>query len=337
MVRREEEERLKLAVSESRCAFPAGVSPAPVSAGAPGSRPRAEEETLPAQAGRQKPLRREQERGPQHKVKPAASSESQWRSRADHFTAKATSDAQETGAESATGPSGVRGAARVQGNERNTGDPSAQPESGQGGSYKPKVKSSAEQRESEGTEVPGMAVTKNAAGGKGPWGGQADGGGKREGMVGGGRPNNPDGRKPIDKVRRLQRRLWVAAKRQPGRRFHALYDRIWRSDVLREAWRRVKRNKGAAGVDALTIAAVEEQGLERFLTELQTELREGEYRPQAVLRRYIPKADGRKRPLGIPTVRDRVVQAAAKVVLEPIFEADFRDTSQIWSGRRLCR
>ena len=179
-----------------------------------------------------------------------------------------------------------------------------------------------------------MAVTKNAAGGKGPWGGQADGGGKREGMVGGGRPNNPDGRKPIDKVRRLQRRLWVAAKRQPGRRFHALYDRIWRSDVLREAWRRVKRNKGAAGVDALTIAAVEEQGLERFLTELQTELREGEYRPQAVLRRYIPKADGRKRPLGIPTVRDRVVQAAAKVVLEPIFEADFRDTSHGFRPRR---
>lgn len=179
-----------------------------------------------------------------------------------------------------------------------------------------------------------MAVTNNAVGGKGPCGGQAGGGGKREGMVGRSRPNNPDGRKPIDKVRRLQRRLWVAAKQQPGRRFHALYDRIWRSDVLQEAWRRVKRNKGAAGVDSLTIAAVEEQGLERFLTELQTVLREGEYRPQAVLRRYIPKADGRKRPLGIPTVRDRVVQAAAKVVLEPIFEADFRDSSHGFRPRR---
>jgi group II intron reverse transcriptase/maturase len=140
-------------------------------------------------------------------------------------------------------------------------------------------------------------------------------------------PNNPGGRKPVDKVRRLQRRLWAAAKRQPGRRFHALYDRIWRDDVLREAWRRVKRNKGAAGVDSETIVAVGEYGVERFLTELQAVLREGEYRPQTVLRRYIPKADGRKRPLGIPTVRDRVVQAAAKLVLEPIFEADFKDCS----------
>jgi RNA-directed DNA polymerase len=190
------------------------------------------------------------------------------------------------------------------------------------------------QRESEGIEVLRMTVKNNAVGGKGPCGGRAGGGGKREGMVGKSRPNNPDGRKPVDKVRRLQQRLWAAAKRQPGRRFHALFDRIWRSDVLQEAWRRVKRNKGAAGVDALTIAAIEEQGLERFLTELQSVLRAGEYRPQAVLRRYIPKADGRKRPLGIPTVRDRVVQAAAKLVLEPIFEADFRDSSHGFRPRR---
>jgi retron-type reverse transcriptase len=88
-------------------------------------------------------------------------------------------------------------------------------------------------------------------------------------------------------------------------------------------WRRVKRNRGSAGVDAQTIAEVERLGVEKLLRELQTELRAGEYRPKAVLRRYIPKADGRKRPLGIPTVRDRVVQAAARIVLEPIFEADF--------------
>jgi group II intron reverse transcriptase/maturase len=124
-------------------------------------------------------------------------------------------------------------------------------------------------------------------------------------------------------VRQLQRRLYVAAKRQPGRRFHALYDRIYRRDVLREAWKRVRRNKGAAGIDAQTLVDVEQYGVERFLEELGEVLRAGSYRPSAVRRRYIPKADGRKRPLGIPTVRDRVVQMEAKLVLEPIFETDF--------------
>ena len=141
------------------------------------------------------------------------------------------------------------------------------------------------------------------------------------------RSNSPQGQRPVDKVRQLQRRLCAAAKRSPERRFHALYDRIFRSDVLREAWKRVKRNKGAAGVDRQSIAEVERLGVERFLEALQSELREGTYRPRAVLRRYIPKADGRKRPLGIPTIRDRVVQMAAKLVLEPIFEADFRSDS----------
>ena len=143
--------------------------------------------------------------------------------------------------------------------------------------------------------------------------------------------NNPLGRKPVDNVRTLQRRLWVAAKRRPERRFHALMDRIWRDDILQEAWRRVKRNRGSAGVDAQTIAEVEQLGVQDFLKELQTELQAGEYRPKAVLRRYIPKADGRKRPLGIPTVRDRVVQAAARIVIEPIFEADFCESS--WGFR----
>jgi len=126
----------------------------------------------------------------------------------------------------------------------------------------------------------------------------------------------------------------VAAKRSPGRRFHALYDRIHRSDVLWEAWRRVRRNKGSAGVDAQTLAEVESYGVDRFVEEIGTELRAMRYRPRAVLRRYIPKADGKKRPLGIPTVRDRVVQMAATLVLEPIFEADFLPCSYGFRPKR---
>jgi len=141
------------------------------------------------------------------------------------------------------------------------------------------------------------------------------------------RPNSPGGRRPVDNVRRLQDRLRDVAKQQPGRKFHALYDRICRSDVLHEAWNQVRRNQGAAGVDAQTIAAIEQSGVESFLEAIRTELCEYEYRPQAVLRRYIPKADGKQRPLGIPTVRDRVVQAAAKLILEPIFEVGFKDCS----------
>jgi group II intron reverse transcriptase/maturase len=202
--------------------------------------------------------------------------------------------------------------------------------SGRGDSYKPKVKSSAAERESEGIEVPEKGA--KAPGGKGPCGGRAVDGGKREGMVG--RPKDPDPRKRDDKVRQLQRRLWMAAKRSSERRFHALYDRIYRSDVLWEAWRRVKRNRGAAGVDRQTLAAVEEFGVERLIGELHDELREGQYRPRAVKRQYILKADGRQRPLGIPTVRDRVVQAAAKLVLEPIFEADFKPCSYGFRPKR---
>jgi group II intron reverse transcriptase/maturase len=147
-------------------------------------------------------------------------------------------------------------------------------------------------------------------------------------------PNHPGGREPADKVRQLQRRLWSAAKRHPGRRFHALYDRIYRRDVLWGAWSRVRRNRGAAGVDAVTLAEIEQHGVERFLEELGEVLRAGEYRPAAVLRRYIPKADGRRRPLGIPTVRDRVAQMAAKLVLEPLFEADFCASSYGFRPRR---
>src|SRR5271166_1528050 len=134
--------------------------------------------------------------------------------------------------------------------------------------------------------------------------------------------NNPD-----EKVRQLQRRLWVCAKTSKTRRFHALYDRIYRSDVLWEAWRRVRSNRGAAGVDGITLEDIEEQGVTQFLEGIQADLKAGRYRPQPVKRRYIPKGDGKQRPLGIPTVRDRVVQTAAKIVIEPIFEADFQSSS----------
>lgn len=132
---------------------------------------------------------------------------------------------------------------------------------------------------------------------------------------------------PNEKVRRLQIQLWVCARQSRTRRFHALYDRIYRSDVLWEAWRRVRGNGGAAGVDRETIQAIEQRGAEEFVREIQAALQAGEYRPSPVKRRWIPKADGKQRPLGIPTVRDRVVQMAAKLVIEPIFEADFQKFS----------
>jgi len=146
--------------------------------------------------------------------------------------------------------------------------------------------------------------------------------------------NHPTGHPSRDKVRQLQRRLWVAAKRSPERRFHALMDRIWRADVLQEAWRRVKKNRGTAGVDHETLADVEQYGVEPMLHELGAALRAGTYRPQPVLRRYIPKADGRRRALGIPAVRDRVAQMAATLVLSPVFEADFRASSYGFRPRR---
>jgi RNA-directed DNA polymerase len=177
-------------------------------------------------------------------------------------------------------------------------------------------------------------VTNNAAGGKGPCGGRVVEAGKREGMASETGPNDPGGLGPRDKVRELQRRLWGAAKRAPGRRFHALYDHIWREDILREAWKRVRRNRGVAGVDGQSIRDVEQQGVEGFLESLRLELQAGKYRPAVVKRRYIPKSDGRERPLGIPTVRDRVVQMAVKLLMEPVFEADFLPCSYGFRPKR---
>jgi group II intron reverse transcriptase/maturase len=138
-----------------------------------------------------------------------------------------------------------------------------------------------------------------------------------------------------DKVRELQVKLYLAAKRSPGRRFHALWDRIHRRDVLERAWQRVRANRGSAGVDRITITEIEERGVDAFLDELRAELSEQRYRPVPVRRVQIPKP-GRSemRPLGIPAVKDRVVQAAAKIVLEPIFEADFRGCSFGFRPRR---
>lgn len=115
---------------------------------------------------------------------------------------------------------------------------------------------------------------------------------------------------PTDKARELQRALYRAAKRSATRRFHALYDKVFREDILRKAWELVKANRGAAGVDRQTIQAIEDAGVEAFLQALRGELGEGRYRPQPVRRVYIPKPGGRQRPLGIPAVRDRVVQMA---------------------------
>ena len=127
-----------------------------------------------------------------------------------------------------------------------------------------------------------------------------------------------------DPVRALQHALYRAAKADPGRRFHALYDKVSRSDVLWRAWVKVRTNNGAPGIDKTTLAAVEEYGVTRLLDELASELREGRYRPMPARRVYIPKpGSDERRPLSIPAVRDRIVQAAAKIVLEPVFEADF--------------
>jgi RNA-directed DNA polymerase len=126
-----------------------------------------------------------------------------------------------------------------------------------------------------------------------------------------------------DKIRTLQRKLYCKAKAEPAFRFYLLYDKICREDILNHAYRLARANAGAPGVDRVTFAQIEAEGQDAWLASLREELASKTYRPAPVRRVMIPKPGGGERPLGIPTIRDRVVQTAAKLVLEPIFEADF--------------
>lgn len=128
-----------------------------------------------------------------------------------------------------------------------------------------------------------------------------------------------------EKIRILQRKLYEKAKKEPEYRFYSLYDKVYRRDILEQAYKLAKANKGAAGVDGKSFEDIESKGLESWIRALQEDLQTKRYRPEVVRRVWIPKVDGGLRPLGIPTIRDRVVQTAAMLVTEPIFEADFSD------------
>ena len=142
---------------------------------------------------------------------------------------------------------------------------------------------------------------------------------------------------PLEKVRVLQRKLYRAAKAQPQRKFGVLFDKVCSLEVIWVAWEQVRRNRGAGGVDGETIESIEAKGVEKFLLEVQEELLKQTYRPPPVRRVLIPKPDGRQRPLGIPGVKDRVAQAAVKLVIEPLFEASFREGSYGFRPKRSAK
>jgi RNA-directed DNA polymerase len=137
-----------------------------------------------------------------------------------------------------------------------------------------------------------------------------------------------------ESIRRLQRALYVKAKNEPAYRFYLLYDKVYRDDILMHAYRVSRAARGAPGVDGVTFAAIDAAGVAEWVVGLRKALQEKTYRPDAVRRVLIPKPGGGERPLGIPTIRDRVVQTAAKLVLEPIFEADFEDSAYGYRPKR---
>ena len=250
MVRRDEADRV---TSASRCSSPTGASPVSVSAGAPSSRPQAREETRAARAGCQEPLRRKPARGPQHYVKPAASTDSQSESRAGHVAAKAMSAMPQSGGPRVAELGGVGGAARVQGDDRNTRGPSARPWSGQRASYKPTAKSSRAQRESEGVVVLTITAANNAVGGKGLCFGRARNEGTCEGMAGKTGPNHPVARQRGVTAQQPRHELGTYAKRLP-----AAMSRL-RSDV-RAAFRAVAVRTAHAASRRPSVSRVPEIG-----------------------------------------------------------------------------
>lgn len=141
----------------------------------------------------------------------------------------------------------------------------------------------------------------------------------------------------FERVQEYQRKLYLKAKQEKDFRFYILYDKIFLHFILAEAWQQVKANGGGAGVDGVTIEQIEQEGEDKFLKELAEELRQQTYQPSAVKRVMIPKANGEERPLGIPTVKDRVAQTACKLVIEPIFEADFADCSHGFRPNRSAK
>jgi RNA-directed DNA polymerase len=142
--------------------------------------------------------------------------------------------------------------------------------------------------------------------------------------------------KTPEKIREFQKKIFLKAKREPKFRFYQMYDKVWRRDILEHAWKLVSIKKGKPGIDNISIEQIRKQETS-FIDELQKELKEKRYKPQPVLRVYIPKPNGKKRPLGIPTVKDRIVQMAVKIVIEPVFEADFEDNSYGFRPKRNTR